>query len=124
MVNALTTLREDVATILSEAGINSIGYAETRFVPPVALIVPDDDYVSLREGSRFGHVNVALKVLLIGPRATEKVGAEQFDEMIITALKALSDEFEIVTVQSPGEVTVNDAPYFAAVITIEVEIKL
>lgn len=124
MVNALTTLRADVAEILSDAGIKAIHYQENRITPPCAIVIPDDNYVSFREGDRFGYINVALQVLLLGPRTTERTGAEMFDGMILTALKALGDEFDIATVQAPSEVMINEVEYFAVVITLEVQIQL
>ena len=124
MVNQLTTLREDVAQVLRDAGIKSFHYQEERFTPPCALVVPSENYVTIREGDPFGSINVAIQLLLIGEKATAKAGTEKFDEMILTALKALGEEFDVIDVLAPDEITHNEVSYWASVISIEVQIRL
>lgn len=124
MVNPLSEVRATVKTLLSEAGIRAVDYDTEKVVPPLALIVPDDNYVSLRDGGRFGHHNVAIQVLLLGPNATAKVAAEKMDEMIVTALNALPEEYDIIAVTAPGEARLNDAVYYGSVINIEIQISL
>lgn len=123
-MNTLTTLREDVATTLTNAGIKTVHYQETRITPPCAMVVPDDNYVTYREGDRFGFINVALQVVLLSARATNKGTAEAFDELILKALRALGDDFDVINVQSPMEVVVNEADHFAVIIQLEVQIHL
>lgn len=123
-MNPLTEVREEIKQVLITNGFKAYDYMETRYTPPVALVIPDENYVSVREGDRFGGLNVSIQVLLIGPRMTEKTGTEKFDVMILDALKALDDSFDIVTVMSPSEVTVKEAQHYASVITIEVQINI
>lgn len=123
-MNSLTELRTDVANVLTTAGIKAVHYNVDRYTPPLALVVPDDNYVTVREGDRFGSINVAIQVLLIGDKWTAKLGADKFDEMILDALKALGDEFDIVSVSAPSEVVINEEEHYASIIAIEVQIHL
>lgn len=110
---------------LEEVGIKAYGYQENKYTPPVALVVPaENDYVTMREGDRFGQINVAVQVLLIGPRAGAKASIETFDELILDALKALGDEFDVVSIQTPGEAVVNGVNYYALIISIEAQINI
>lgn len=118
-------MRLDIAELLSNEGIKSAHYNVERYVPPIALVIPDENYLSVRPGDRFGEVNVAVQVILIGGRtATELASMEQFDDMILKALKVLNDSYDIVSVTPPREVSVNETSHYASIITIEDQIKL
>ena len=122
--NQLTELRADIANVLDEAGIRSVDFNSTKIVPPLAVVIPDDEYVTVQDGGIFGHYNVAIQVLLLGPKATEKVAAAVMDEMIMKAVTALDEEFDVINVSAPGEARLNDAVYFGSIINIEIQIKL
>lgn len=123
-MNPLTDIRNELANTMSEAGIRAFGYAETKLVPPCAAIVPDEAYVSLREGDLFGNYNVAVRILLLGPKATEKVGSEVMDDLILKALRALNDDFDVMGVSAPAVTQVNGVDTYAAIIEVEVQINL
>ena len=123
-MNPLTELREDLANTLSEAGIRAFGYAEPKLVPPCAAIVPNSDYLNIREGDVFGQTNIAIDILLLGVKATERAGSEKMDDLILKALHALSDEFDVTGVTAPGIYNVNGAELFSCIISVEVQINL
>lgn len=122
-MNQLTELREDIANALNEAGIRAVEFNDTKLVPPIAVIIPDDQYIVARPGDQFGELSIGVQVLILGPRATEKVAATAMDELIVNAVVALED-FDIVSVTAPGEATLNNVNYFGSIINIEVQIKL
>lgn len=123
-MNPLIELRTDLATALNEAGLRTVDWAETRFVPPMVVITPDSEYITQREGDRFGHFNVGIQVLVLGPERNTKAAAEAMDEMLLTAINALSDDFDIVSVTAPGEAALNEKFYYGSIISIEAQIIL
>ncbi|WP_148222535.1 hypothetical protein [Rhodococcus opacus] len=127
VVNPLSELRQDIATALSEAGIRTVDYAETKLSPPLAVVVPDDNYIVLQTGNnfKFGEYNVAVQVMLLGPpKSSNRVAADSMDELILTAIRALDEDFDIVNVSAPGEAAFSGNTYFGAIIQIEAQLKL
>lgn len=118
-------MRIDLAELLEENGIKSVHYNVERYVPPIALVVPDENYLSIRPGDRFGEVNVAVQIIIIGGRtSTELASMELFDDMILMALKVLNDAYDVISVTPPREVTVSETTHYASIITVEDQIKL
>ena len=124
MVNQLSDLRADISNLLNEAGIHSIDYGEPKIHPPVAVVLPNDDYVTQRSGDTFGQFNVSIRVMLLGPKATASVASNTMDDLIVTALIALGDHFDVVSVSAPGEAQISNVSYFASVIDIDAQIIL
>lgn len=123
-MNTLSEIRADVANTLNEAGIRAVDFNSTKVVPPVAVVIPDEQYLTVRTGDRFGAYNVAIQVLILGPKATEKVAAVTMDELILKAVAALDEEFDVINVSAPGEARLNEANYFGSIINIEIQITL
>lgn len=125
-MNPLSDLRADIATALSEAGIRTVDYAESKLSPPLAVVVPDDNYIVLQSGnSRFGEYNVAVQVMLLGPpKSSNRVAADSMDNLILTAIRALDEDFDIVNVSAPGEAPFGGSTYYGAIIQIEAQLKL
>lgn len=124
MVNPLKELRAEIANCLSEAGIRTVDYAATRITPPLAVVQPDDNYISVESGTTFGAYVVTVQVLVLGPNATAKVAADQMDDLLWSAVNALDEEFDIVSVTAPGEARLDNATYFGSIITIETNTSL
>lgn len=99
-------------------------WAETRFVPPMVVITPDAEYITVREGDRFGQFNVGIQVLVLGPERNTKAAADAMDKMLLTAINALNDDFDIVSVTAPGEAQLNNLTYFGSIISVEAQINL
>lgn len=123
-MNTLSEIRKDIANTLSEAGIRAVDFNSTKIVPPVAVVIPDENYLTVRGGDRFGHYNVAIQVLILGPKAVEKVAATEMDDLILKAVTVLDSEFDVVNVSAPGEARLNDVNYFGSIINIEIQITL
>ena len=126
MVNPLSELRHDIANALSEAGIRAVDFAESKLSPPLAVVVPDDNYIVLQAGtSQFGEYSVSVQVMILGPaKSSNKAAADMMDEMILTAIRALDEDFDIVNVSAPGEASLNGNTYYGSIIQIEAQIKL
>lgn len=125
MVNVLTTLREDISDALTEAGIKAVEYVQENIVPPVAVVVPADPYVTLPEGRNpYGSpYSVKMQILVIAGKGTNKTTANKIDSMIVDVLDAL-DDWDITEVTAPQEVRLKGVPYMGAVVTLESNTKL
>lgn len=124
MVNPLKDLRAEIANCLSEAGIRTVDYAATRITPPLAVVQPEQNYITQEVGTTFGQYTITIEVLILGPNATAKVAADTMDDFLWSAVNALDEEFDIVSVTAPGEARLEGATYFGSVITIESNTKL
>ena len=124
-MSTLTTLRTDIAAALEAAGIHAIEHVAEVMQPPVAVVVPDDPYITTSgENLPYGHVVVRMSVLLISDKATNKAAASKIDSMIEQAYMALNDDWDITEVTTPGQVTVNGSTFLGSVISITQETKL
>jgi hypothetical protein len=121
-ITHLSDLRAAVKEAL-EAGLPTVAvmdYTLARFVPPVAIVVPDEPFMV--PGEQFGAWNIRLKVLLINRTATDVVAANEQDDLVFQALHAL-DDFDVLEVSAPQEVTLRqggrDTTYWGSVITLD-----
>lgn len=120
----LAQLRADVATALTTAGLTAIDYVAETIVPPVAVVVPSDPYVT-DEDVPFGHVNVNLSILVIGGKGTNKAAASQIDSLIAQAFVALlTAGYDVTEVSPPGQVNLNGQSFLGAVIDLSETVKL
>lgn len=124
MVNPLTSLREEIVDVLTEAGIKASEYVQENIVPPVAVVIPATPYITLPEGKNpFGEYNVNMQILLIAGKGTNKTAANKIDSMIVDVLDALED-WDITEVTAPQEVRLKGTPFMGAVVTLEQNTKL
>lgn len=125
VLSTLTGLREEIVDAINAAGIKAIHYVGENIVPPVAIVVPNEPYVSAPVGENTFRkpFSVSLQVLLIGPKATNKGIAERMDQMIETVLDALED-WDITEVTAPGETSIKGVVYGGAVVTLVQNISL
>lgn len=117
----LSDIRQEIVAELEAVGLHAIDYNENKFVPPIAVVIPADPYLT-RVDDTFGSMTANFAVLLIGTKGTAKVQAEYIDTMILKAVNALGDS--LIEVGQPGVVTVNGADYFGTELTLEVQIHL
>ena len=123
MVSVLEQTRVDVVDALKGAGLNAAQYVGELVQPPIALVMPDQPYVTTT-GVRFGNVRVNLSVLLIGGMGTNRSAANALDLMVEKAYAAMADNWDVTEVSQPGEVTLNGNSWLGAVVSITTETKL
>ncbi|WP_128970017.1 hypothetical protein [Rhodococcus opacus] len=125
MVNVLSELRQEVKDLLSNAGIRTFDYMETKAVPPYAVVIPDDPYLQPDEtfGSKFA---IRFRVFLAGPKGLTNVQAKATEQMIVDAVNALREEYDLVEISSPlpRELLQLNITVFGAEIAIEATINL
>lgn len=122
--NPLTSIREEIKDVLTEAGIKAVEYVQENIIPPVAVVVPATPYVTMPEGKNpFGEYSVNMQILLIAGKGTNKTSANKIDSMIVDVLDAL-DDWDITEVTAPQEMSLKGVPYMGAVVTLEQNTKL
>lgn len=125
MVNTLSSIREDIRDVLTEAGIKAVEYVQENIVPPVAVIVPATPYVTTPEGTNpFGHYTVSVSILLIAGKGTNRTAAAKIDSMIVECINALDDDWDIAEVTAPQEMNLKGIKFMGAVVTLETDTKL
>lgn len=118
---SLTTLRENLATRISEiTGDPAFAYLLERPIPPVALVSPSTPYVQADTGENtFGEFLVNLRVDIIGPTATNEARINGIDDTISEILASLADsEWLVETVSAPYGLQVNNAEYLSVTLTV------
>lgn len=122
-MSVLEQARAEVVDALKGADLNAAEYVGELVQPPIALVMPDEPYVTTT-GVRFGNVRVNLSVLLIGGRGTNRAAANALDLMIEAAYTALADDWDVTEVSQPGEVTLSGNSWLSAVVSITTETRL
>jgi hypothetical protein len=126
MSNALTDLRVQLKTLLTDAGVNAFVIAPTTATPPMVYVGPGDPYVT-REGAAFGSEIVRHDLGIVAPPGVNEVIAERLDELVLTVLDVIdpSEDFIVDPLRSvdrPGQITLNGQRYVATTITVLTEI--
>ncbi|WP_146777795.1 hypothetical protein [Rhodococcus wratislaviensis] len=126
MVNVLSELRKEVKDLLNDAGLRAYDYMENKAVPPFAVVIPDDPYL-MPSDTFGGKLNIRFKVFVAGPKGLSNKQAQDTEDMIIKAILALREEYDITDVTSPLPrelIQLNDVTVFGSEITIEATINL
>lgn len=127
VTNALTDLRTQVVTDLSDAGLPAVEYVAERVAPPVVVVVPGSPYVAAPDGDGtvpFGAYDVHLDVLAVAGKGTNRATAEWVDDTVIAVLAALGDDWDVTEVGQPSEVQINGQAHLGAVVSLEQTVRL
>lgn len=127
MTNALTEVREKLATVLTDVGLHAFKTVPDRAVPPMVYVAPGSPYVSY-EGAAFRGEIVRCNVIPVASRGTNDGAAEELDDLVLKVLDALRqreglDEFLVNDVGLPGQVTLNGQQHLAVAIEVQTEIQ-
>lgn len=116
-ISTLSDLRAEVKDALTEgmSGIKVSDYTE-KFLPPVAVVVPNGMVPSDRPGGW----SIPIHVILIAKAGMKS--ANDLDSMTFDAIRAL-DDYDILEVSAPNEVTLNNngtsTTYWGVIISLE-----
>jgi len=119
-------VRPEVVASITAAGLRSVPYVGETITPPCAVVIPGQPYLEWRPGNDeipFAHFVTRIDVLLVSHREAAKKSAELIDSMILDAVKALSDRYDVRRVSQPGVVQLQGAKFIGAVLTIEETVK-
>lgn len=127
-MGSLSQARQDIKESLEEIGIKAVAYDLTEnLIPPVALVVPDENYINLPAVSqRMNQWNVGISILLIASRGTDKRNADELDDLIENTILMLNDKkgIDIESVSSPGQLQLKKNDYFGSIVSVHYQIKL
>lgn len=122
MTNALTTLRQDIAETLADAGLNAFAFIPDRATPPLVGVTPDEPYVE--DGPKFNGSSISLTIRCIGRPGTADVEDTQMEDTICTVIAALAPYQFSISVAKPGYLTIGTADYPACDINVTTQIKI
>lgn len=115
-MSALSETRQDVAGVLTDAGLNAVYTTPDRVTPPVAVVRPGSPYVE--EGDTFKDWLVRLTITVITASATNETAMNSLDDSICEAIEAVRADQWSCTVGEPYALLIGTAEYPACDITI------
>lgn len=126
MVNSLTEAREAVADALVAAGLNAYAYVEEVFTTPAALVVPDSPYIGAPVGQNpFSKpYSIRLMVLLVTDNGSNESTALEIDLMVVKAVNALDEDWDVTEVLAPHEVTVRGVTHLGSLVSLGINTNL
>ena len=114
MTNTLKAVRTELARQLSLTSATVYHFIPERPQPPCVVIESGSPYMS--QGPTFCEFQINMNVLLLVNSAANETQTEQLDQLICDTLFNL--DFDVTSVDQPGQFSVNAADYFGTRITI------
>lgn len=108
MANTLRSARDELALLLSAAGVSVFTYLPERVTPPVAVIEPGQPYMV--QGDTFDSFTVRLNVILLAAPASNERATEELDQAICDVIDAV-DTFYADTIDQPSAFSSGGAEY-------------
>ena len=120
----ITEARAALLAVLETAGVRAYAEVPDRAVPPMAVMVPSQDWIS--SGEAFGEFVVSFDVEIIAPSGTNIVISQALDETVETVLVAISQASSMYTseVGQPQSVEIPTGVYLGATITVKQNLQL
>lgn len=122
----MTTLEQARATLrdaLKSAGMDAFSVTPEVADPPFAYAAPDEPYLS-PDGASFGQLIARHQVVLIASAGVNEATADELDQMIVTAVRAIDDAVDTFEVGRPGTIGLNSQSYLAVAISTTTEISI
>lgn len=115
---SLTSLREEIVTILGADEVHTQGYVPSKFVPPGVIVRYGSPYI--QPGDAFGKHVVNFQVLIVAGRGTNDKVTKELDDRLVGVLKTLTaNNWHVDSVASPTIEPFNNAEYLA----VELDVK-
>ena len=121
-MNPLTQARNDVADLLSAAGINAYAYMPDRAAPPLVAVTGGNPYVEAGNTMTNDLVRFTVRVVLTPGDAG--VRAEELDDMVLAVSDTLANNGWALTVNEPGSITIGTGEFPAVDISVEKYLEL
>jgi hypothetical protein len=124
MSNEITTSKAEFALDLQEAGLDVLDYVPERITPPIVIITSGSPYLTAETvGTDY---RLGLRVTLVASTATNEEATEALDELIATAVSAISRLGYVILngVNTPYRLAANNAEYLASDLTLDLSITL
>ena len=121
-MNVITQTKVNLANDLINDGINAEYYIPPRITPPLAIISPDNTYVS--QGDTFATFELGLNVTLVAQTASNAKATEDLDELIVTAIGAIPAMWRIDSIDQPFALNANNTEYIATRMALTTQITI
>ncbi len=121
-VNVITQAKINLANELISDGITTEYYVPPRITPPLAIISPDNTYVT--QGDTFATFELGLNITLVAQSASNEKASEDLDELIVTAIGAIPAMWRIDSVEQPFALSANNAEYIATRMALTTQITI
>lgn len=116
MTNPIAAFREDVTAKLTAVGIAALPYFPANLSAPGAVLAHGSPY--LAKGDTFNELEVRLDLILFTGTGDNASSTTGLDQLVVTALGALWDDYGPLEVGEPYILRVQNADYLAAQVTI------
>lgn len=116
--------RADLLALLEVAGIRAFAEVPERPTPPLAVIVPSDEWIV--SGEAYGEFVISFDIEIIASPGTNLVISREIDDAVELALTTINgaDGFYCSSVGSPAGVEINGAVYLGATISVRQNFRL
>ena len=108
MTNTLLQARQELALLLSAAGVSVFSYLPEKVVPPVAVIEPGQPY--MQQGDTFTAFTVRLNVILLAAPASNETATAELDQAICEVVDAV-ESFFVGDIDQPSTFTSGGIDY-------------
>lgn len=79
----IASIRDGLKTRLATvSGLRAFDTIPMEFVPPAAVVVPDDPFIDYHEAFKGGLCLVRFRVTLLASRASERTGQDKLDSLL------------------------------------------
>ena len=122
-MGVLKDARQEIADIVTGAGVTSFPYLPGRLTPPVAVIQAGTPY--LENGLVFGHFGARHEIIVVANTAANDTATDVLDELVEEVMVALANNnYGIESVSQPYALEMNNTQYPAVTIVSTSEITL
>jgi hypothetical protein len=117
-VDTLSDLRSVVKEALQDIeDVTVLDYTESRFSTPAAIVAPSQPYIV--RGNTFNGYTVRVDVIVLPGKGNTYAIAMEMDRLVEAVLHA-TQEYDLVEVSAPDEVTIASAgTFWGTIITLE-----
>ncbi|MBL6760915.1 MAG: hypothetical protein ISQ15_09640 [Ilumatobacteraceae bacterium] len=117
MANTLRAARDELALLLSGAGVSCFPYLPEKVTPPVAVIEPGSPYMV--QGDTFESFTVRFNVIILAAPATNETATAALDQAVCDVIDAV-DTFYVDNVEQPSSFTTGGADFLGTRIEFSV----
>lgn len=129
MSNTLTDARDQLVTLLKDAGLHAFATAPQQVTPPFVYVGANDPYLDWEGASFGGTVFVRFQVGVVAAPAkagpVNDVVAAKLDDLVLQVIATLSrTDYVVESVDEPGLISVAGSSLPAAPLNVRIEIRL
>lgn len=121
----LRTVRENLATVFSDAGYQAYAYPPATVIPPAIVIVPDEPYLELETIGSQGTRMLLRVELIVAVQATDNPGSlDNLEKLVVAVLQLLPQGTAVDPVRRPATEQVGPSELLTCRIPVEIRTNL